>query len=233
MVNAIRPFQSQCLKIDNGLPNFAPSKKQLQFISKSDKKCHDFINILSHSESIIVSKNTIKCDSHFVIGGARSGKSLFAEGLVADLAEKRGLKRHYLATAEAFDEEMEKRIQQHIEQRGTGWQTIQEPLHIADALSSLSSNDVVLVDCLTLWANNLIHYQHDHMAAIDTLCTWLEAPTCHVVLVSNEIGQGLVPMDKLSRQFRDISGTMNQAVAKKAKKVTFISAGLPLTLKDE
>ena len=122
---------------------------------------------------------------------------------------------------------MEKRIQQHIEQRGSGWQTIQEPLHIADALSSLSSNDVVLVDCLTLWANNLIHYQHDHMAAIDNYALARGKPTCHVVLVNNEIGQGLVPMDKLSRQFRDISGTMNQAVAKKAKKVTFISAGLP------
>lgn len=168
-----------------------------------------------------------------MIGGARSGKSAFAEGLVQDIAAQTGKNKHYLATAEAFDEEMEKRIALHIEQRGPGWHTIQEPLHIIDALSALTSNDVVLIDCLTLWVNNLMHYNHDCDAAIRTLCDWLDAPSCHVVLVSNEVGLGLVPMDKLSRQFRDISGTLNQAVAKKAKRVSFISAGLPLTLKDD
>lgn len=215
------------------MPDLAPLKKQLQFTLKSDKKYPIFISSISYTESIILSKDIIKCESHFVIGGARSGKSVFAEGLVNDEAARSGLHKYYLATAEAFDDEMKKRIEKHIEQRGAGWKTIQEPLAIVEALSSLSSQDIVLVDCLTLWVNNLMHYQQDCLAAIDALCAWLESPNCQVVLVSNEIGLGLVPMDKLSRQFRDISGTMNQAVAKKAKKVTFIAAGLPLPLKDE
>ncbi|MGC6517026.1 MAG: bifunctional adenosylcobinamide kinase/adenosylcobinamide-phosphate guanylyltransferase [Candidatus Puniceispirillaceae bacterium] len=169
--------------------------------------------------------------THFVIGGARSGKSAFAETLVCDFATQNGARKHYLATAEAFNQEMQDRIDLHIARRGSDWHTIQEPVDIITKLQDLSADDVVLVDCLTIWLNNLIHYEKDCDSAISSLCDWLISPHCHVILVSNEIGLGLVPMDKLSRHFRDLSGVMNQSVAKATQNVTFVAAGLPLSMK--
>ena len=180
---------------------------------------------------------------HLVLGGARSGKSAYAEQLVETLcAEYSGTtacRKIYIATAEAFDAEMQQRIDAHIERRGDSWHTIQEPVALAQTLANLKPQEegktdaVILIDCLTIWLNNLLHYKHDAPDAIEALCASLRCAPYPVILVSNEIGLGLVPLDKLSRQFRDFSGKMNQCVAQVANKVTFVAAGLPLSLKDD
>ena len=179
---------------------------------------------------------------HLVLGGARSGKSAYAEQLVDSFAAQRSddlpCRKFYIATAEAFDDEMQQRIDEHIARRGDSWQTIQEPVALDKVLADLTSQTgdaadaIILIDCLTIWLNNVLHYQHDAYDAIERLCASLIHAPCPVILVSNEIGLGLVPLDKLSRQFRDLSGKMNQSVAKAANKVTFVAAGLPLSLKD-
>ena len=179
---------------------------------------------------------------HLVLGGARSGKSAYAEQLVDSFAAQRSddlpCRKFYIATAEAFDDEMQQRIDEHIARRGDSWQTIQEPVALDKVLADLTSQTgdaadaIILIDCLTIWLNNVLHYQHDAYDAIERLCASLIHAPCPVILVSNKIGLGLVPLDKLSRQFRDLSGKMNQSVAKAANKVTFVAAGLPLSLKD-
>lgn len=171
--------------------------------------------------------------THLVLGGARSGKSSFAESAVLAHAKSTGRNPVYLATAEAFNDEMRDRIALHIAQRADQWHTIQEPVDMTSALSAVPENSIVLIDCLTIWLNNLLHYDMPAEEAIAQLCQQLQTPTCPIVLVSNEIGLGLVPMDQLSRQFRDLSGKMNQHVAKIVDKVTFVAAGLPLIMKDE
>lgn len=173
-----------------------------------------------------------KQPTHLVLGGARSGKSAFAETCVTSLAQTLNYQKVYLATAEAFNDEMRERIALHISQRGDQWQTIQEPVSLTQALSDLPKDSVVLIDCLTIWLNNLIHYEKSADTEIAHLCDFLQSPPCPIILVSNEIGLGLVPMDRLSRQFRDLSGRMNQHVAKTVDKVTFVAAGLPLIMKD-
>ena len=162
-----------------------------------------------------------------VLGGARSGKSAYAERLIGE----RGL---YLATAEAGDEEMAERIRAHRERRGAGWETIEAPLDLAGALERHASADrPVLVDCLTLWLSNLMAAGRDIEAETGTLIERLGALPCPVVLVSNEVGLGLVPTTALGRAFRDHAGRLNQRVAAAADRVIFVAAGLPLTLKDK
>jgi adenosylcobinamide kinase/adenosylcobinamide-phosphate guanylyltransferase len=161
-----------------------------------------------------------------VLGGARSGKSAYAERLIGD----RGL---YLATAEAGDDEMAERILEHRRRRGMGWQTVEEPLDLADALERHAGADrPVLVDCLTLWLGNLLAAGRDPEAETQTLTGRLHTLPCPVVLVSNEVGLGIVPVTPLGRAFRDHAGRLNQRVAAAADRVIFVAAGLPLTLKD-
>ena len=161
-----------------------------------------------------------------VFGGARSGKSAYAERLIGE----RGL---YLATAEAGDEEMAERVRAHRERRGAGWETIEEPLDLAGALERHASADPpVLVDCLTLWLSNLMAAGRDIEAETRRLIERLGAMPCPLVLVSNEVGLGLVPTTPLGRAFRDHAGRLNQRVAAAADRVIFVAAGLPLTLKD-
>lgn len=161
-----------------------------------------------------------------VLGGARSGKSMFAEKLVVDS----GLPRTYLATATAGDEEMQDRIARHRVQRGAGWRTVEEPLDLVDTLTR-ESHGAVLVDCLTLWLSNLMHAGRDVVAESQRLATWLAASPSSVVLVSNEVGLGLVPETPLGRSFRDAQGRLNQIVAAAVPDVVFVAAGLPLWLK--
>jgi adenosylcobinamide kinase / adenosylcobinamide-phosphate guanylyltransferase len=161
-----------------------------------------------------------------VLGGARSGKSRFAE----ELAERSGPLRTYIATAEAFDGEMQSRIDQHKTRRGEGWQTIEAPLALTDELAACGS-PVVLIDCLTLWISNLMFRDRDVASEIDLLCAALVRVSGHVILVSNEVGMGIVPENALSRRFRDMQGLANQKVAAVADAVHFVAAGLPLTLK--
>jgi adenosylcobinamide kinase/adenosylcobinamide-phosphate guanylyltransferase len=163
-----------------------------------------------------------------VLGGARSGKSQFAERL----AHESGLTRVYLATATAGDDEMRTRIAHHRTQRGDGWRTVEEPLALIEALARESAADrVVLVDCLTLWLSNLMFDGRDVAHETQQLAEWLRATPHPVLFVSNEVGLGLVPETPLGRDFRDAQGRLNQAVAAAVPNVVFIAAGLPLWLK--
>ena len=165
-----------------------------------------------------------------VFGGARSGKSAYAESLVEELGG--GI---YIATAEIFDEEMEERVALHRERRGDIWTaTIEEPIDLAGAIARHADfNSVLLVDCLTLWLSNLMAAEKDIEEETEALAHALANAAGHVVLVSNEVGQGIVPDNKLAREFRDHAGRLNQRIAQVAHKVVFIAAGLPLILKDQ
>jgi adenosylcobinamide kinase / adenosylcobinamide-phosphate guanylyltransferase len=163
-----------------------------------------------------------------VLGGARSGKSAFAEQLV----EESGLGRIYLATATAGDDEMRSRIAHHRARRGEGWVTVEEPVALVDALTREATHGrAVLVDCLTLWLSNLMFAERDLEVEARRLTRFLEVAKYPVVLVSNEVGLGLVPETPLGRSFRDAQGRLNQIVAATVPNVVFIAAGLPLWLK--
>ncbi|MDJ0388992.1 bifunctional adenosylcobinamide kinase/adenosylcobinamide-phosphate guanylyltransferase [Roseomonas sp. E05] len=161
-----------------------------------------------------------------VLGGARSGKSRHAEALIA---------RHpapwaYIATAEAWDDEMRVRIAAHQARRGTEWHTIAAPLDLAGALAGAGGRPA-LVDCLTLWLTNLMLGDHDIEAASTALEAALAAREAPTVLVANEVGLGIVPENALARRFRDAAGVLNQRLAARAASVHFVAAGLPLVLK--
>jgi adenosyl cobinamide kinase/adenosyl cobinamide phosphate guanylyltransferase len=161
-----------------------------------------------------------------VLGGARSGKSRHAEQLVAANPPP----WIYIATAEAFDDEMRDRIAEHQARREAGWRTVEAPLDLADALARHGSLPV-LVDCLTLWLTNLMLGGHDIPAATSGLLAALDGRPTPAVLVSNEVGLSLVPETPLGRAFRDEAGRLNQRVAAQAGRVLFMVAGLPLTVK--
>jgi len=164
----------------------------------------------------------------FVLGGARSGKSAFAENLVIET----GLSRHYIATGRAWDVEMQTRIANHRQARGGGWITHEVPLDLASCLQGLdNSENVILVDCLTLWVTNLMMEERDMDIAFRMLATGLAAMTAKVVLVSNEVGLGIVPDNRMARDFRDHAGRLHQHIASLAREVYFIAAGLPLKMK--
>ena len=162
-----------------------------------------------------------------VLGGARSGKSRHAQAL----AEATGPRRTYLATAEARDEEMAVRIARHQAERGQGWQTLEAPLDMPVALGTVAESDVVLVDCLTLWLTNVMLGERDVDAETEALVAALATAPRPVILVSNEVGLGLVPETPLGRAFRDAQGRLNQRVAEVVEEVRFVAAGLPLVLK--
>ncbi len=163
-------------------------------------------------------------------GGTRSGKSQLA--LAHALRHPR---RAFIATAMAFDEEMRQRIAAHQAERGELFLTLEEPLDLAGALRRVPpATDVVLIDCLTVWLGNLMHHHGDDQRwypEIDQLLELLRHPPLNIVLVTNEVGMGIVPENALSRRFRDIQGTMNQKVAAVADLVVLTACGLPLVLK--
>lgn len=166
-------------------------------------------------------------DLTLVLGGARAGKSAFAEGLAR--AWKR---RVYVATAVVTDDEMAERIASHRARRGADWRTVEEPVELAAAVRRESApGTCLLVDCLTVWLGNLMHHGRDVDAACEALLTSLAAGVGPVVLVANEVGLGIVPDNAMARGFRDHAGRLNQAVARLAGRVYFVSAGIPLTLK--
>ncbi|MCC3304477.1 bifunctional adenosylcobinamide kinase/adenosylcobinamide-phosphate guanylyltransferase [Sneathiella sp. HT1-7] len=163
-----------------------------------------------------------------VLGGARSGKSRCAE----NLAIESGLSRLYLATAQAFDSEMENRIARHQEDRGSGWKTVEEPLDLSGAIITHSAKGrIILVDCLTLWLSNLMASNRPIKEEFEQLIDTIKALPGPLVLVSNEVGQGIVPDNALSRAFRDHAGRLHQQIAEIADEVYFITAGLPQKLK--
>lgn len=169
-----------------------------------------------------------------VLGGARSGKSRHAEGLVTALAAARpgGAAPVYLATAQALDTEMAARIAAHRAAReGAGWRTREVPLALAAELAALDPAAPVLIDCLTLWLSNHLLAGSDLEAETGTLAAALAACPAPVVAVSNEVGLGIVPDNALARRFRDAAGAMNQRLAAQARQVVLVTAGLPLVLK--
>jgi adenosylcobinamide kinase / adenosylcobinamide-phosphate guanylyltransferase len=161
-----------------------------------------------------------------VLGGARSGKSRYAERLVMALPSP----WLYVATAEARDSEMVERVAVHQAQRGPGWTTVETPRDIAGALAA-NANTPALVDCLTLWLSNVLLADADVDAEIEHLDGALARAAAPVVLVANEVGSGIVPDNALGRRFRDLQGLLNQRIAVRADRVFLVVAGLPLTLK--
>jgi len=163
-----------------------------------------------------------------VLGGARSGKSTFAERLVRDS----GLACTFIATATAGDEEMRARIAQHRVERDKDWRTVEEPLAVAEVIARESAADrVILIDCLTLWLSNLMHAGRNVEAETRNLLAAISRSRSPLVLVSNEVGLGIVPDTPLGRRFRDEQGRLNQAIAAVVPNVVMIAAGLPLWLK--
>ena len=161
-----------------------------------------------------------------VLGGARSGKSAYAESLVA------GPGAVYVATAEPIDDEMRERIARHRARRGDGWTTVEAPLELGAAIRAHAPGaSGVLVDCLTVWLGNLTHAKRDIDREVGSLLESLAAPAAPVVVVANEVGLGVVPDNPMARAFRDRAGRLNQALAARAGRVVLVTAGIPLDLK--
>ncbi len=164
-----------------------------------------------------------------VLGGMRSGKSRHAESLIA-AASNLAL---YIATAEARDAEMAERIRYHQDRRGPAWTTVEAPLDLAGTLRRQgATSHPILVDCLTLWLSNSLEAGRDLDVETDLLLAALREITAPVVMVSNEVGLGIVPMGALTRRFADAAGRLNQAIAARADRVVLVAAGLPLVLKE-
>ncbi len=162
-------------------------------------------------------------------GGVRSGKSAFA----LSLARRLGARRTFLATAQALDAEMQQRIAQHLRERGNEFETIEEAFAVAPALARLRETDVAVVDCLTLWLSNLLLRDESELrilAQVDELAAVLEQRRFHVILVTNEVGMGVVPETALGRAFRDLAGRVHQKLARTADEIYFAALGSMLRL---
>lgn len=166
--------------------------------------------------------------SLLVLGGARSGKSRYAQAR----AEALGGDLVYVATAQALDAEMDERIARHRADRGAAWSTVEAPLDLTAAIRAGDHPErVLLVDCLTLWTTNLLLADRDIDAATGDLVTAIADAACPVILVANEVGLGIVPDNALARRFRDEAGRVNQRIAAAVDEVMFVAAGLPLRFK--
>ena len=172
---------------------------------------------------------------HFILGGARSGKSRFAQQQAIELSERTHKPVTYIATATAIDEEMRQRIERHQQERPDHWQLLEEPLMLVDALASVNKEHIILIDCLTLWLNNQLYHfpDQDFAQLLESLTLALTNAEQDVILVANEVGLGIIPMGEVSRQFVGQAGWLNQTLAAMVDKVSFVAAGLPMTLKDE
>ena len=168
----------------------------------------------------------------FVIGGCRSGKSRHALQIAEALP---GDRKTYIATCVPHDDEMKQRVAKHQRERSHSWVTIEEPLGLPQAIAENGPGaDVLLVDCLTLWLSNLLMETSDEAkleGRISDLTNALKNAACPIILVSNEVGTGIVPENKLARQYRDVTGQANQAVAETAGKVIWMVAGIPVSIK--
>jgi adenosylcobinamide kinase/adenosylcobinamide-phosphate guanylyltransferase len=167
----------------------------------------------------------------FVTGGCRSGKSRFALAF----ADDRFKQKIFMATCCAKDDEMRQRIEEHQKARGPEWRTMEVPTALAEAVASHSSQaDVILIDCLTLWVSNLLaenKSQEEILTQTDALVQAIDKTPCSVILVSNEVGTGIVPENELARRFRDVAGLVNQKVAGCVNSVVLMVAGIAVTIK--
>lgn len=165
-----------------------------------------------------------------VIGGTRSGKSAFAE----QLCEQSKLDLLYVATSPLFpdDKEMQTRIKHHVERRGQRWQLIEQELELAQTIkNNMCPGRAILIDCLTLWLNNLLYHDRNVSEAIKGLTSVLDQRSGTILFITNEVGQGIVPVDKATRAFRDEQGRLNQAMAGACDQVVSVTAGIPVLLK--
>lgn len=162
-----------------------------------------------------------------VTGGARSGKSALAERL----AQSCGNKVIYIATSEPFDDEMQSRIDRHRARRDAGWRTVDAPLELPDMLVQTDGDATRLVDCLTMWLNNLIYHNRDVGDEMNRLIKVISEQQADLVMVTNEIGSGLVPQTAEARKFRDLAGELNQMVAQAASQVYLSVSGIPVKIK--
>jgi adenosylcobinamide kinase/adenosylcobinamide-phosphate guanylyltransferase len=166
-----------------------------------------------------------------ITGGCRSGKSQFA----LDYANRHFRKKLYLATCEALDEEMEKRIEVHKKKRGVDWQTVEEPIDIAEAIRQYENDaEVILLDCITLWLSNLLMRQESDdeiTSEVSRLMETVKKGQPSLIFVSNEVGMGIVPVEPLGRRFRDLAGMANQKIAEAADRVVFMVSGIPIFMK--
>lgn len=164
----------------------------------------------------------------FILGGSRSGKSGFALQAASELAGSKA----FVATAQALDEEMQERIERHKLERSPKWKTFEEPLFLPALIGDLKNvYDVVLVDCLTLWLSNLMMNDHNVEASIEALIASSQAFPATLLIVSNEVGMGIVPENQMARRFRDLAGNLNRRIAAIADEVYLIAAGIPLKIK--
>jgi adenosylcobinamide kinase/adenosylcobinamide-phosphate guanylyltransferase len=165
-------------------------------------------------------------------GGARSGKSAFALSLARTLGDRRA----FVATAQALDQEMEERIAEHIRARGADFRTVEEPIALVERLSELRDVDVVVVDCLTLWLSNLLlrdESEEKILSRVQVLARVLEERAFHSIIVTNEVGMGVVPETSLGRAFRDVAGRAHQRLAKAADEVFLAILGSVLRIRPE
>ena len=180
-------------------------------------------------------------ERHLVLGGARSGKTRHALQLAQTLASKRSASVLYVATAQAGDAEMVERIARHRAERPATWATLEAPEHLADALAHVGSNAVLVIDCLTLWLSNAMLRDFDERAPRAALRTWnaerdrmllfVQQFCGALIMVSNEVGAGIVPLSPLSRRFQDEQGWLNQSVAALSEHVTWVMAGIAVPIK--
>ncbi len=164
-----------------------------------------------------------------IVGGARSGKSAYA----LQTAEGINGQHYFIATATAQDEEMTERIHRHQTDRSSRWQLVEEPLYLADTIARYRKGDVLLVDCLTLWLSNWLCSKEKNQWKNEQqrFLTLLNDSECSIFLVTNEVGMGVIPMDKLGREFVDCSGWLHQAIGQIADKITLVMFGVPTSIK--
>ena len=163
----------------------------------------------------------------FFIGGARSGKSISAEKYTLSLSQN----PIYMATCEISDEEMERRVKRHQDRRDNNWTTILAPLDVSDEIIKLGAKEPILIDCLTLWLSNHLLRNNNLEKKVDELTNTLKNSKADIVLVSNEVGTGIVPDNALARGFRDNAGFMNQKIASVSDEVYWVVAGIPTRIK--
>jgi adenosylcobinamide kinase / adenosylcobinamide-phosphate guanylyltransferase len=166
--------------------------------------------------------------SLLILGGARSGKSRYAQMRAEALPGE----CVFIATAQAFDDEMADRIRRHRDDRGERWRTVEAPFELADTIvAEAVPGRVLLIDCLTLWASNILLAERDGEDAAARLVGAIRTAKAPTILVANEVGLGIVPDNALARRFRDLAGTINQRIAADVSEVQFVAAGLPIRLK--
>ena len=165
-----------------------------------------------------------------ITGGGRSGKSSYALRITQPFQHK-----VFIATAEAFDDEMTDRISRHQQERGNAFKTIEEPVRLAEAMAAVSADtQVAVIDCITVWLGNLMHHlkiDEKNCGPVERFIEMLASPPCDVVIVTNEIGMGLIPTDAMVREYRDLAGSVNQKIAGIADAVFFVVSGIPFKIK--